>query len=91
MQAKNFTSKKFSEILHNIGSTEAKMSEADSNLVRSKTIHQVIALVLILRHKLYDTKKASSVQIFLISFYKQVRHFNANVSNVLNDSALNKY
>lgn len=32
MQAKNFTSKKFSEILHNIGSTEAKMSEADSNL-----------------------------------------------------------
>lgn len=82
--AKNCALKELSEIFHNIESAKNKMLGGDSNLERSIKIHQGKEKLPIPYHKLYDKKKASTVQTTLEKFfYKEIKHFNF-VFNVLN-------
>lgn len=64
---KPFTLKELLEVLHDLESTKDEMLEADSNLERNMIIQGTKRMCAQYR-KLYDSKKASTVQTTLEKF-----------------------
>lgn len=73
---KCFTLKELQKIFYDIGNAKDQSLEAYSNFEGIMTIHQGTEKILAPNHKLYDEKKASTIQITFDQFF--IKKLNIN-------------